>query len=46
MEKSIVEELTPDKIEIEEENEIKEYTNSDEFLNKEINDEEGRRINE
>ena len=46
MEKPIIEEWTPDKIEIEEENAIKEYTNSDEFLNKEINDEEGRRINE
>ena len=46
LEKPIVEEWTSDKIEIEEENAMKEYTNSDEFLNKEINDEEGRRINE
>ena len=46
LEKPIVEEWTPDKIEIEEENAVKEYTNGDEFLNKDINDEEGRRINE
>ena len=45
-EKPIVEEWTPDKIDVEEENAIKEYTNSDDFLNKEIQDEEGRRINE
>jgi len=31
---------------MEEENAIKEYTNGDEFLNKDIQDEEGRRINE
>ena len=46
LEKPIVDEWTQDKIELEEENAMKDYTNSDEFLNKEINDEEGRRINE
>ena len=46
LEKPLVEEWTVDKIEVEEENAVKEYTNSDEFLNKEIQDEEGRRINE
>ena len=46
LEKPIVEEWTADKIEVEEENAIKEYTNGDEFLNKDIQDEEGRRINE
>ena len=46
LEKPIVEEWSPDKIDVEEENAIKEYTNSDDFLNKEITDEEGRRINE
>ena len=46
MEKPIVEEWTTDKIELEEENAVKEYTNGDEFLNKDIQDEEGRRINE
>ena len=46
LEKPIVEEWTADKIEMEEENAIKEYTNGDEFLNKDIQDEEGRRINE
>ena len=46
MEKPIVEDWTADKIEVEEENAVKEFTNSDEFLNKEITDEEGRRINE
>ena len=46
LEKPLVEEWTADKIEVEEENAVKEYTNSDEFLNKEITDEEGRRINE
>ena len=45
-EKPLVDEWTVDKIEVEEENAVKEYTNSDEFLNKEIADEEGRRINE
>ena len=45
-EKPLVDEWTTDKIEVEEENAVKEYTNSDEFLNKEITDEEGRRINE
>ena len=46
LEKPLVEDWTADKIEVEEENAVKEYVNSDEFLNKEINDEEGRRINE
>ena len=46
LEKPLVDEWTTDKIELEEENAMKDYTNSDEFLNKEINDEEGRRINE
>ena len=46
MEKPLVEDWTVDKIEVEEENAVKEFTNSDEFLNKEITDEEGRRINE
>ena len=46
LEKSLVDEWSADKIDVEEENAIKEYTNSDEFLNKEIQDEEGRRINE
>ena len=46
MEKPIVEEWTADKIEMEEENAVKDFTNSDEFLNKDIQDEEGRRINE
>ena len=46
LEKPIIEEWTSDKIEVEEENAIKEYTNGDEFLNKDIQDEEGRRINE
>ena len=46
LEKPLVEEWTTDKFEVEEENAVKEYTNSDEFLNKEISDEEGRRINE
>ena len=46
LEKPLVEEWTVDKIEVEEENAVKDYTNSDDFLNKEITDEEGRRINE
>jgi len=46
LEKPIKEEWSVDKIEVEEENAVKEYTNSDDFLNKEISDEEGRRINE
>ena len=46
LEKPLVDEWTADKIEVEEENAVKEYTNSDEYLNKEITDEEGRRINE
>ena len=41
-----MDEWSADKIDVEEENAIKEYTNSDEFLNKEIQDEEGSRINE
>ena len=35
LEKPIVEEWSPHKIDVEEENAIKEYTNSDDFLNKE-----------
>ena len=46
LEKPLVEEWIVDKIEVEEENVVKDYTNSDDFLNKEITDEEGRRINE
>ena len=46
LEKPIVEEWTPDKIELEEENAMKDYINGDEFLNKDVTDEEGRRINE
>ena len=46
LEKQLSDEWTNDKFEIEEENAMKEYTNSDEFLNKEISDDEGRRINE
>ena len=46
LEKPLVDDWTADKIEVEEENAVKEYTNSDEYLNKEIADEEGRRINE
>ena len=46
LEKPLVDEWTVDKIEVEEENAVKDYTNSDDFLNKEITDEEGRRINE
>ena len=45
-EKPLVEDWTADKIEVEEENAVKEYMNSDEFLSKEIADEEGRTINE
>ena len=36
LEKPLVEEWTVDKIEVEEENAVKDYTNSDDFLNKEI----------